>query len=402
MNKHQDHGLAPLAWANVCRRQGRSIGLAIILAIFSFVLFSASVLITNIQTGIDTAAARMGADLMVVPEGYESEFEGLLLRSEPSSFYLDVQTEQRIAALPGVRRASSQLFLESLDAACCTVPVQLIAFDPAGDITISPWIAESYGKQLELGEVIIGSLILAEPGDSVVFYGETFRVAAKMAETGTGLDSSVFMTRQTADQMCRDSAVAAAQDISALSDRSSCVMVEAESGQDLQTLAAEILQATDHTDVIVTDSLLRSLSGELQMLARILYIVVIMLWMVAAAVLAVIFNVTINERRAEFGLYRALGLSRRKLRRLLLLEGGILSLLGSAAGIFAGAIIIFPFKTLIASALSLPYLSAGAGSIALFIVLSLAISMATVLGVCALEARKLGNSETFLLMRDRL
>lgn len=386
-----------LALKNLRRKRVRSMCLLILVAVLSFVLFGASLLITSLQNGLRVTAERMGADLMLVPEGYEAEFTGVLLKSEPSSFYLPADVERKAAQLPGVQQACSQLYLQSLDADCCSVPVQLIAFDLERDFTVNPWLEERYRQELGQGEVLVGSLIEAVAGDTLIFYGQSFRVAARLSETGTGLDASVFMSRPTAEALSHANAA-----LPDLTELSSCVMLRAERGADLQALAGSLKQEIDDVDVLVTEELLGSLNEQLQLLARILYLLIGLLWVVSVLVLLLIFNLTIHERRGEFGLYRALGYSRGQLKSLVLCEGGLISVAGSAAGIAVGALILFPFQELIASALKLPYLNTGAGSIFGFFALSAALSILTVLAVCWIDARKLGKTETFLLMREEL
>lgn len=38
---------------------------------------------------------RLGADLMIIPYGYEKQLQSALLRGEPSTFYLDQQLEEK-------------------------------------------------------------------------------------------------------------------------------------------------------------------------------------------------------------------------------------------------------------------------------------------------------------------
>lgn len=70
---------------------------------------------------------------MIIPYGYEKQLQSAPLRGEPSTFYLDQQLEEKIRSFPGVGNVSSQIFIASLQAACCSLPVQLIGFEPQSD-----------------------------------------------------------------------------------------------------------------------------------------------------------------------------------------------------------------------------------------------------------------------------
>ncbi len=396
------YGTIFLAAKNIKRKNIRSFGLIAIVAIFAFVLFDASILITNIQRGISTTSQRMGADLMVVPLDYETDFEDILLRSEPSTFYMNEDVEQQVAEIDGVEATSSQLFLQSLNADCCTVPVQLIGFDMERDLTVVPWLEENYDGQLEDGEIVIGSQIIAEVGDILVFYDQEFEVAAKLAETGMGLDSSVYMTFDTAHKMCMNSSQESLHRIAQDGENISCVMVEVQPGYSLDETARDIEDRIEGIDVIITKNFIGSLAEQLDMIAKFLYVLIFFIWIIAVIVIGIIFHITIHERRGEFGLYRALGYSKVKLKRLILAEGLLISIAGSAIGIFIGAMLILSFQNLIIASLSLPYISATTGEIIFFILASILLSVLSVVVICVLASRKIGRLETFLLMREQL
>ena len=163
---------ATLAFANVRRKPMRTVGLAIIVAVFAFALFCGSMLTQSLKSGIESMSGRIGADLMVVPRGSGTDLQNSLLRSEPSTFYLEDDIIDGLSSIDGVAQTSPQLFIASLNAACCTVPVQLIGYDPDTDFTITPWMTNTMSEPLSSGQVVVGSLILAEPGDEVYFYGQ--------------------------------------------------------------------------------------------------------------------------------------------------------------------------------------------------------------------------------------
>lgn len=64
-----------LAFLNIVHRPVRAIGLIVIVAVFAFVIFAGNMLNASLKTGIDHMADRLGADLMVVPEGADKNLE---------------------------------------------------------------------------------------------------------------------------------------------------------------------------------------------------------------------------------------------------------------------------------------------------------------------------------------
>ena len=62
-----------LAKENLKRKAHRSISLVALVSLLSFTVFSSLLIIQSLKNGIDGVQNRLGADLIVVPEEYESE-----------------------------------------------------------------------------------------------------------------------------------------------------------------------------------------------------------------------------------------------------------------------------------------------------------------------------------------
>ena len=183
-----------LAISNLRRKPLRTAGLITIVALVAFVLFAGGILSTSMRNGLESMRARLGADLMVVPLGYDEGVEGIILKGEPTYFYFDKYVEQDLEKVEGVKSVSAQFFLTSLNQDCCSIPVQFIGFDPETDFSIQPWISEVYSEEVKDGELIIGSDIKADENNKLKFFGEEYSVAAKLEKTGTGLDQPYMQT----------------------------------------------------------------------------------------------------------------------------------------------------------------------------------------------------------------
>ena len=108
-----------LAIANLKRKPLRTTGLIIIVALVAFVVFGGGILSVSLKNGLESMKARLGADLLVVPVGYDEDVEGILLKGEPAYFYLDKSVEQQLKNVEGVKSVSSQFYLTSLNQDCC-------------------------------------------------------------------------------------------------------------------------------------------------------------------------------------------------------------------------------------------------------------------------------------------
>jgi putative ABC transport system permease protein len=129
-----------LALKNLKKRSFRTKSLIAIAAVLAFTIFCGALLSQSINFGKNYMSGRMGADIMVVPRGYALNLESTLLRSESNTFYMNENLVVGISSIPGVEKVSPQLYIGSLNASCCTVPVQLIGFEPKTDFTIKSWM----------------------------------------------------------------------------------------------------------------------------------------------------------------------------------------------------------------------------------------------------------------------
>ena len=132
----------------------------------SGLLFAFVLLIGGTRDSLRLVQQRLGADVVVVPAGTETEIESALLMGHPVKAWMPRENQPGIARVPGVRTVSPQLYLASLaNAPCCTAEMLVMAFDPQTDFTIAPWLKQHLGHGLHVGEAVGGS-------DVFVPYGE--------------------------------------------------------------------------------------------------------------------------------------------------------------------------------------------------------------------------------------
>ena len=62
-----------LSLLNLQRKPFRTAALMTVVALLSFVLFAGSVMTMSMENGIEGLEARLGADIVVVPEGYDKD-----------------------------------------------------------------------------------------------------------------------------------------------------------------------------------------------------------------------------------------------------------------------------------------------------------------------------------------
>ena len=97
-------------------------------ALLSFTVFGALVLTQSLGRGMASLERRLGADIMVVPEeaAGKSGLESIVLQGNPTYFYMEDTKLDEVRAVDGVGETTTQLYLASLAASCCSAKVQLM------------------------------------------------------------------------------------------------------------------------------------------------------------------------------------------------------------------------------------------------------------------------------------
>lgn len=350
-------GLLYLAAQNLRRKPFRSFVTIAIVGLAAGTLFSATLLIGSVDRSLEVGMERLGADLLVVPEGYQESGQAALITGAPTSFYMDAGILNQVKNITGVNQASPQLFIESMvSSQCCTGHVQLVGYDPGSDFVISPWLKDNLQRPLNQDEVVIGSLILANKGEQVHFFGHNFDVAGVLDATGMGVDESVFMSLDTAYLMAQESAQVAESPLDVKPGQISSVLVKKTPDINVDQLTQRIKTSVPGTTIITANELSRSVTDRISGFKRGFIAVDAIVWIMSLLTIAAIFSMIVNERQREIGLLRAMGSSRQFVFRLMLAEAVFLTAAGGIAGIFVGGAALFIFKAIITSSLGIPYL----------------------------------------------
>ncbi len=356
----------------------------------------------SLKNGTDSMSKRLGADAMVVPAGYDREVQGALLRGEPSTVYMNNDVPGRVIAVDGVGEASPQLFVATFSADCCSLPIQLIGFEPETDFVIQPWLSKQITRELKDDEIVVGSSVNADAGDILTFFNRDYRVAARLDKTGMGFDTSAFMNMNAADWAVMDYIKMGGKSFPKAERSVSSVMIKVMPGFSTGSVAEGIRKALakDGVDVVLTKSMINSVSNGLNLLTRLTVALSVLFWLLGTGVLGVIFSVVLNERKKEFGILRALGADRIKLAGIILCESSIISICGAIAGILLAGLLLLPFGAYFAIRLNSPFLQLPAGSVLTLAAVSLLFSAAVGPVSSAYSAVKIGTTEIYDIMRE--
>jgi putative ABC transport system permease protein len=354
------------------------------------------------QESLHLAANRLGADIVVVSRGAETQVDGALLMGTVSKTWMPSANVARIAAVSGVAVASPQVYLESLShASCCAVShMFIVAYDPRTDFTVEPWLRQRLGGDLGLEQAVGGSEVSVPVDHNIMLYGYDMWMRGKLEPTGTNLDQTLFITLPTAYAMATGSRTSAVKPLVIPKDRVSSVMVKVDRGRDPGATARTIMATVPGVTAIVSPRMFATYRSQIGGLLRVMLLVLGLLLVLALVVTIALFAMAAHERRRELGVLRALGATRGAVLVSLLSEALILALAGGLAGALVAAVGVGLFYTLLTSAFGFPFLFPSLGRLASQIVLGLALALAVVGLAAALPALRATRQEPAVSMRE--
>lgn len=350
-------------------RRSASVATFLSVALAVAVVFVLSLTALGVQGGLDTTRERLGADLMAVPAEAASDLDAntLLFTGAPLNIYMDASVAQRIAATPGVERATEQFFAQTLNASCCSTnkPTRLVGFDPATDWVVRPWAEGDFGRELSSTQIVAGTQIAGDFAGGGRVLGRNVDLASSLAPTGTDLDDSIFMDISAARALAKSSDGLAElwAEVGDPDGLVSCVLIDAEGGQ--VDSVKKLIANLDGVAVIDSNSTIAEFSREIGTVFALMAGAALLLVMATLFQLFARFFSLAWDRRSELALYRALGASKREVALLIVGEAGVLIGGGVASGLVLGMLLYLAVPGVLASAGTFPFLAPGAGAVAL-------------------------------------
>ena len=390
---------------NMKRKPLRYALLTALVMLIAFTVFSGAFVIISLQRGLEVYRARLGADIVVVPASAtgHGSVDDILLQGITGNYYMSGDICEKVAATEGVEAVTKQFFLTSAKASCCSSRVQIIGFDPDTDFSIMPWIAESYSGTVQDGDVVVGAKIGVPESGRITFYGQEYAIAARLKETGTGLDSAVFANMNTVRKMAVNA--------------SSLLKTSPFQGVDIDTAASALLikvadgysieQVTDDINIHITKvkatpakSMISDISEGLTGTSALIGIMAAVIWAMAVIILVIVFALLSNERKKEFAVLRVMGASRKMLSRIMGTEAAVLGAIGAVIGIILSVLAVFPLSGSIRDMLKLPFFMPDLWVVLLLAAGAFLISVSASVLTALLSAKKITTNDTALLLRE--
>lgn len=346
-----------LIFRNIADNPLRSWITALCTALIAGLLIFSVLLVNGSQESLTRVTQRLGADIAVIPAGNQIIVEEALLMGNPISVWMPRSVVSEVANIEGVEVVSPQLFLSTMrGASCCTVSdMFMVAYDPATDFTVRPWLKDNLNTDLKLGQAIGGTYITYTAGrDDILVYGYEIDLVGSLESTGSGLDQSLFFTYDTAVDIARLSPMRAEAALVLSPDSISTALVRLKVGTDPYAIADEIESRVRGVSAIPAASLFRNQREHVDSLRQNLSLFSLLLWVMSIVLIGFVSAAAVLGRRQELGVLRALGATQTRLVGMLFSESAMLTLIGVVSGLGLSAAVLILFKNLIVHSLNLP------------------------------------------------
>ena len=288
---------------NLRRRMGRTTALVIVVILLSVSMLGGGLIVDSLQRGLASLETRLGADIIVVPDEAKSkkDLEAILLDGVPGYFYMDRAYYDKVVSREGLGRVSAQYYLASTKSGCCSMPVQIIGFDPETDFTVTPWIEQSGGKELGLYDVVAGYNINKTVGGKLKFFDVECRVVSKLDRTGTELDNAVYANFDTIRALIEASKTNSFKFFSEQNpaDIVSSILIDVEEGYSIDDVVADINIHVKGVEAVATKSMLSGVSDSLKGVSRVIKVLIAVIWILVLLILLVVFSSMIHQRKKE-------------------------------------------------------------------------------------------------------
>lgn len=389
---------------NYLRNPFRSFGLSLLIAMLASSLLVGGLFSFSLSKGLNRLSSRLGADVIVIPQGTEINDQSVLLQGDSKYAYLPEGSLEFIRGLDGVEIATPQYYLTTLSASCCDQKVSVIGFDPASDFVIQPWIREVLTEKLPKGAIVVGSEIRIEEKGTVKFFDREYPVAATLEPIGNRLDQAVFVDVSTLESI-REAAQEKGVVFLFRNENPelltySSILIKLAPNADLERLSREIHTRFDGVQIRSRKDMFSGLEKSARILQIVIWVIVAFFLFVAVAAIVISFSLSTRERRREYALLRIIGFTRKRLKKLVLAESFLVSAVGTYIGLLFTSVAFFTFRIWIGEHVGVPFIIPAtveiAGVYAVVILLLHSVGPAAVYGV----ANKVSQIDAYAALRE--
>ncbi len=193
--------------------------------------------------------------------------------------------------------------------------------------------------------VVLGSDIARkfekQPGDTIEMRGREFSVVGVLEPTLTAPDTTALIPLLAAQQLQSENApIVIAQEL-AFNELASQIVVYPVEGTDIAALAEEIETRIDGVQTLTGEDFDEQIGSAIAIFNAIILGVALISLTVGGLSVINTMAMSVAERTREIGIKRAIGASRARIIREVLLEAGLIGLIGGVIGLILGTVVVF-------------------------------------------------------------
>ncbi len=338
--------LLSLALQNLGRRKARSLLLIAAVALGSGVVFTGAVLMQSIDRSMAVGFTRLGADMMIVPEGALTNITASLLVVEPTDLVLDADALAK-ARLTSLGRVAAQKIVrvEHSGIGSHHESADLIGFEPAHDFTVQPWLSEKLNRPMQQGDVILGAARDGVLGSQLLIFGKPHIVYGRLGRTGVGThERGVFMSLATLDALGEAISGHGAKPAVLAPGKVTGFLAELAPGATPLQARFAILSNVKGVKVVAGDTTLSGIRQGLAALLDGIVALMVLMFISTALMVSVLFSAIVTERRAELGLLKAIGARRGQVLGVMVIEAVLATGIGGILGVVLGVLAMRLFE----------------------------------------------------------
>lgn len=324
---------------NVIRRKNQAF-LTVIITMIAVTVFTAllSVIYTS-QEALNLSEERMGADILIYPDTANANGTDIVFTGISEMVYMDETAV--LDAIPAdlTEQITVQFFLETLPGAgCCEVgdTIRIVGYDCQSDFLLGPWSQNGAATSLSDTEMIIGSNISYEIGDTMAVLNHQFTITDKLYPTGTGMDESIFLPINTLRKMASKSFPVSSFGNRECNTVVSSIFVKLADGVTEDAFLKELNVSALHATAETISSMKASLSDQNRMIGYFLLLFGGTVVLMTALSLYIQFHNWIAGRKREVGYLKSIGFTTREVLIQFLIEIWIQCLMGCIPGVILG------------------------------------------------------------------
>jgi putative ABC transport system permease protein len=329
--------LRTIAVKNLSRRKGKMALVVLGLSLAVATLVSVILIIQGFRGAVDEQLNEYGFNIIISPKSKQMvlEYGGMRVGAvssyqAPSLTQKDIDTVSAAAERRGGLRGLSPKLLEVAEAN--GKRVVLAGADLAAEREIKKWWLIEAGRYPEAADEIFVGEIAAEKlglelGDKLVVSGlgdqgwrHELAVAGILMETGSQDDNLIFVDLKQL------------QTISGKTDQVSLIEVAAVTPEDVQPLVETVSKGLPQANVQSVRQAVEFKENALGHLLQFGLGITAIVVLISAMIVFTMMASSVNERRSEIGIFRAIGFRQRKVATVILTEAFLLGIAGGIVG----------------------------------------------------------------------